>query len=452
MNRLKQTTPMQWIKCGIVIVLYLLFLVWIKSWWGLIVMPLLFDAYITKFIPWTWWKTAKSAAVRSVMSWVDAIVFALVAVYFVHIYFFQNYTIPTSSLEKSLLVGDYLFVSKVSYGPRKPNTPLTMPLTQHTMPLTGGKSYIEWPRWPYERVKGTGTIELNDIVVFNYPTGDTIVTNPRFAANDFYKMVSDISVEINRGQYPEVFGKVDWRPVDRRENYVKRCVGMPGQTLEIKDKVIYLDGVANKEPDNVQYSYLIHTKRAINEKLRREASISKEDLANHNANGTQYYLPLTQKALSILEQHTEVVDSITPIVEEQGQGLYPVNKHTGWSVDNYGPLWIPQRGATISLTLDNLPFYERPIAVYEGNDLEVRDGKIYINGCEATEYTFAMDYYWMQGDNRHNSLDSRFWGFVPEDHIVGKPILIWLSLDKDRGWTDGKVRWNRLFRMVESYN
>ena len=140
-----------------------------------------------------------------------------------------------------------------------------------------------------------------------------------------------------------------------------------------------------------------------------------------------------------------------PVIEEHGQGLYPVNKHTGWSVDNYGPLWIPKRGETIALTLDNLPFYERPIAVYEGNDLAVRDGKIYINGKEATEYTFTMDYYWMQGDNRHNSLDSRFWGFVPEDHIVGKPILIWLSLDKDRGWLDGKIRWSRMFRMVEGY-
>ena len=298
--KIAKPTMAQWVKCGIVIALYILFLIWIKSWWGLLVLPFLFDAYITKMIPWTWWKTAKSAFVRNVMSWVDAIVFALVAVYFVHIYFFQNYTIPTSSLEKSLLVGDYLFVSKVSYGPRKPNTPLTMPLTQHTMPVTGGKSYIEWPQWPYERVKGLGNVELNDIVVFNYPTGDTIVSNPRFAANDFYRMVSEISVELNQGKYPivdsltaaderraydkflakgrkyvathpEVFGTVDWRPVDRRENYVKRCVGLPGQTLEIKDKVIYLDGVANKEPDNVQYSYYVATKRPINEKLRRKA-------------------------------------------------------------------------------------------------------------------------------------------------------------------------------------
>ena len=252
--------------------------------------------------------------------------------------------------------------------------------------------------------------------------------------------------------HPEVFGKVDWRPVDRRENYVKRCVGLPGQTLEIKDKVIYLDGVANKEPDNVQYSYYVYTKRPIGEKLRREAGISKEDLANHNPNSSLYLLPLTQKAMEVLSNHTEVVDSITPIIEKQGYGLYPVNKHTGWSVDNYGPLWIPKRGETIALNLDNLPFYERPIAVYEGNDLQVRDGKIYINGAEATEYTFTMDYYWMQGDNRHNSLDSRFWGFVPEDHVVGKPILIWLSLDKDRGLFDGKIRWNRLFRMVEGYN
>lgn len=477
---MKKASRSAWIKCIVVIVLLLAFLFWIKSWWGLIVVPFVFDAYITKLVPWGWWKNIKNDFWRGVMSWVDAIVFALVGVYFANLYWFQNYTIPSSSLEKSLLVGDYLYVSKVAYGPRKPLTPLTMPLTQHTMPklLGGGKSYIEKPQWAYKRVAGWGKIKQNDIVVFNYPTGDTILTNPKFAANDFYKLCSDIGLELNGAypladsispanerhnyeqflaagrnyieKHPETFGEIDHRPVDRRENYVKRCVGLPGQTLQIKDKIVYLDGVANKEPDNVQYFYQVITTRPITEKIRRKLGISVEDLRNHNQAGTLYYLPLTAQMVETMKTY-DFVTEVIPMLEKEGNGLYPLNKHTGWSIDNYGPLWIPAKGATMELTLDNLPFYERPIRVYEGNDLKVVDGKIYINGQETNSYTFKMDYYWMQGDNRHNSLDSRYWGFVPEDHIVGKPRFIWLSLDKDVPLFQGKVRWNRLFTSVKKY-
>lgn len=480
---MRKATRKQWIRCIIVLVLYLAFLFWIKSLWGLLVVPFIMDAYITQWIPWSWWKDIKSPFWRGVMSWVDAIVFALVGVYFANLYWFQNYTIPSSSLEKSLLVGDYLYVSKVSYGPRKPMTPLTMPLTQHTMPalLGGGKSYFEKPQCKYERVKGWGHIKLNDIVVFNYPTGDTLVTNPGYSATDFYKMVSDISVELNGGypetdsmsvaeeraaydrflaqgrsyiaRHKEVFGEVDYRPVDRRENYVKRCVGLPGQTLQIIDKTIYLDGVANKEPDHVQYFYQVITDHPISEKMRRQLGISLEDLSMHQYDGTRHYysLPLTQAMVDHLRKR-DFVKEIIPYNEKEGNGLYPLHKHTGWSIDNYGPLWIPAKGATLDLTLDNLPFYERPIRVYEGHDLEVKEGRIYIDGAVATSYTFGMDYYWMQGDNRHNSLDSRYWGFVPEDHIVGEPRFIWLSLDKDRNWFDGKIRWKRMFTSVRKYN
>ena len=476
-----KATRKQWIKCIVVVVLYLAFLYWIKSWWGLLAVPFIVDAYITKLIPWSWWKNIKSGFWRSVMSWVDAIVFALVGVYFANLYWFQNYTIPSSSLEKSLLVGDYLYVSKVAYGPRKPITPLTMPLTQHTMPkwLGGGKSYLDRPQWDYKRVKGWGGIKQNDIVVFNYPTGDSIFTNPQYQAGDYYKWCSDISASIHEGypvtegmsareerqayerfladgrnyvaQHPEVFGTIDHRPVDRRENYVKRCVGLPGQTLEIRDKIVYLDGVANKEPDNVQYFYQVTTTRPITEKIRRSLGISVEDLRNHNAAGTVYGLPLTEKMIAALQKY-DFVTEITPMLEKEGNGLYPLNKHTGWSIDNYGPIWIPAKGTTVELSLDNLPFYERPIGVYEGNELVVKDSTIYINGEPTTSYTFKMDYYWMQGDNRHNSLDSRYWGFVPEDHIVGKPRFIWLSLDKDVPLFQGKVRWKRLFTPVSKYN
>ena len=465
----------QWIKFGVALTLYLLFIIWLRSWLGIVVVPFIFDAYITKKIPWTWWKTAKNQTVRTVMSWVDAIVFALVAIYFVNLYFFQNYVIPSSSLEKSLLVGDYLFVSKMSYGARIPQTPLHMPLTQHTMPIFNCKSYLEWVKWDYKRVDGLGKVQLNDIVVFNFPAGDSVAT--ALQAEDIYRLsyqagkelskpidMSGLSLEDQRlvfdyyyqvgrkyiNDNPQSFGEIVVRPVDRRENYVKRCVGLPGQILQIENRVIYLDGKANKEPDNVQYRYFVHTKGMLPDDLCHELGISKEDLAGYYTDESVYNMPLTAKAKDALLARKDIVTAIENTPDDDAGGLYPLNKLTGWTVDNYGPIWIPKKGETIELSLDNLPLYERPIHAYEGNALEVKDGKIFINGEETTHYTFKMDYYWMMGDNRHNSADSRFWGFVPEDHIVGKPIFIWLSLDQDRGWFDGKIRWNRLFKFVDS--
>lgn len=465
----------QWIRFGVVLALYLLFIIWLKSWLGIVVIPFIFDAYITKKIPWTWWKKSKNKTVLTVMGWVDAIVFALVAVYFVNLYFFQNYVIPSSSLEKSLLVGDYLFVSKMSYGARVPQTPLHMPLTQHTMPIFNCKSYLEWVKWDYKRVDGLGKVQLNDIVVFNFPAGDSVAT--ALQAEDIYRLsyqagkelskpidMSGLSLEDQRlvfdyyyqvgrkyiNDNPQSFGEIVVRPVDRRENYVKRCVGLPGQTLQIKNRVIYLDGKANKEPDNVQYRYFVHTKGMLPDDLCHELGISREDLAGYYTDESVYNMPLTAKAKDALLARKDIVTAIENTPDDDAGGLYPLNKLTGWTVDNYGPIWIPKKGETIELSLDNLPLYERPIHAYEGNALEVKDGKIFINGEETTHYTFKMDYYWMMGDNRHNSADSRFWGFVPEGHIVGKPIFIWLSLDQDRGWFDGKIRWNRLFKFVDS--
>ena len=285
-------------------------------------------------------------------------------------------------------------------------------------------------------------------------------------------------------EHPEDFGEIISRPVDRRENYVKRCVGLPGQTLEIKDRIVYLDGQPNKEPDNVEYRYEVRFKHirpelwselfmpnsmmsaytlcpgktmkdiesylGLPEDLIEECGLSADDLAGSISENGTLCVPLTAHAKSLLEARTDIVESVSYIPGGDAGGLYPLNKRTGWTIDNYGPVWIPKKGETIELNLDNLPLYERPITHYENNTLTVKNGKIYINGEETTRYTFKMDYYWMMGDNRHNSADSRFWGFVPEDHIVGKPIFIWLSLDQDRGWFDGKIRWERLFRNVSS--
>lgn len=473
---MRKPSKKDYLRLAVTLTLYILFLLWVKSWIGIIIIPFIIDNYITRFIPWGWWKKSSNPAVRTVMSWVDAIVFALVAVYFVNLFFFQNYVIPSSSLEKSLLVGDYLFVSKMNYGPRKPQTPLSMPLTQHTMPVTGTKSYLDCIQWDYERVRGWEDIERGDIVVFNYPAGDTATTNPNVI--DYYSdcyyigeslypnkpIMDSLTTERQRAvydlyytagrkymeQHPEQFGEKLWRPVDRRENYVKRCVGLPGETLEIKDKEIYIDGQKSVAPENVQFNYWVKFKAPMTERIRRRLDISKDDLKRYY-NG-RYLIPLTPKALARMQRYTTLVSSIEPAENDETRGIYPLNGYTGWTVDNYGPVWIPKRGDSIKLTLENLPVYERPIAVYEGNDLQVKDGKIFINGKESDSYTFKMDYYWMMGDNRHNSADSRCWGFVPEDHIVGKALFIWLSLDKDLGLFDGKIRWNRLFRGVNSFD
>lgn len=470
-------------QVGVVLFLYALCIVWVQprsiTGWLLTLAGalLLFDVYITKKIRWQWWKTAEGP-VRFIMSWVDALVFSLVAVYFINLFLFQNYVIPSSSLEKSLLTGDYLFVSKVSYGPRIPQTPLTMPLTQHTLPLIQAKSYIEWPHWDYRRMKGLGKVQLNDIVVFNYPAGDTIVTEPAYQSFDYYGMVYSLGqqiyeqnfadavnpVNLNRQeQYdyfkmiynlgrnyiannPNTYGSIDSRPTDRRENYVKRCVGLPGQTLQIKNRIIYLNGKANKEPDNVQYTYYVKLKGNLPDDFMHDLGISMEDLTSLNQNG---YLPLTKKAAKALSARKDLVASVRLNTDQYVGDLYPLNAVTGWTRDNYGPVWIPQKGKSIRLTMDNIAVYERPIRIYEGNDLDVKNGHIYINGKIANSYTFKMDYYWMMGDNRHNSADSRYWGFVPEDHIVGKPIFIWWSSDPDRKGFEG-VRWSRLFRWVDN--
>lgn len=494
----------QWVKFIVVLVLYLLFLLWVESWWGLLVVPFIFDAYITKKIRWQWWKDAEGP-VRFIMGWVDALVFALVAVYFINLFFFQNYVIPSSSLEKSLLTGDYLFVSKVSYGPRIPETPLTMPLTQHTLPIINTKSYISWPHWDYRRVKGLGKVQLNDIVVFNFPAGDTIMSEPAYQGDDYYRDVYTMGENILAQQNPHInlskmttlqqrdfynkayavgrayivrnvgtYGVLDWRPTDRRENYVKRCVGLPGQTLQIKNKIVYLDGKANKEPENVEYTYLIKFNNItaadlLGERfdvLRKDLDISAEDIQslsrlhgydvdqgdvlNNAALAYDGYMPLTKRAAAELKRQG-LVKSMRLVTDKDlySGPNYPLNAFTGWTRDNYGPVWIPAKGKSIDLTLKNLPVYERCIKVYENNDLQVKNGKIYINGKPASRYTFKLDYYWMMGDNRHNSADSRYWGFVPEDHVVGKPLFIWWSSDPDRKGFGG-IRWHRLFNWVDN--
>ncbi|MDL2255061.1 signal peptidase I [Parabacteroides sp. OttesenSCG-928-G06] len=466
---MKKFSKAQWIKFAIWGTLYTLFSIWMQNLWLLLGLIVIADIFLTKFVPWGAWKRTKNPKLRNALEWVDDIIFALIAVYLINLFVFQNYQIPSSSLEKSLLVGDYLFVSKLSYGPRVPNTPLSFPLVQNTLPIVNSKSYFDWPHWGYKRVKGLGEVKRNDIVVFNFPAGDTValkMQNP-----DYYALVETFgrdAIHLNKATY----GDVIYRPVDKRENYVKRCIGMPGDSLQIRNNQVYINGVAAENPENMQLNYILETNGSpFTEEHYRLMNISKEDRRDSklsdfvaqsplheylgfqkNASGQYnplYCFPLTKKALAIAERLPNVVKVVVdPEAIHSSYPYYPVDFETGWGRDDYGPIWIPKKGTTIELDAFNLALYRRCIQNYENNTLEVKGGTVYINDKPATSYTFQYDYYWMMGDNRHKSADSRSWGFVPEDHVVGKPILIWLSLDKDRKLFDGGIRWNRLFRTV----
>ena len=479
-----------WVKLGIWTLIFVLFIIWVGNYWWLFLYPIIFDIFITKIIPWTFWKRYKDTnkTLYTIFSWVDAIVFALIAVYFINLYLFQNYQIPTSSLEQTLKVGDFLFVSKCSYGPRIPNTPLSFPLVQNTFPW-GMKSYIEKPQWEYKRLKGFDTIESGDIVVFNFPAGDTVplrCNNPDYYTLCYlhsgynwlpdsimpYKVYNAIMQKGRKNLHSleSEYGEIIYRPVDKRENYVKRCVGLPGETIELRNSILYVDGKEFKNAPGVQYNYLVQTNgNMLNIEKLHKIGISTGEVSmidpqttavylseigmtpqNEGNWGYIYSMALTDEALKELKK-TAIIKQIVKekVIEGYNSPIYPLPYTNKWDRDNYGPLWIPSAGSSIELTEDNIIRYERCIVNYEGNTLEYKNGKAILNGEESTSYTFKYDYYWMMGDNRHNSADSRMWGFVPETHIVGRPVFVWLSLDRDVDWFKGKIRWSRFFRNAE---
>ena len=443
-ERLARVKTTRWVRFGIVAAIFVAWVAWLGNWWVLLALPLLADIYLTQFIPYTCWKAIKNKAVRTVCSWIDAIVYALVLVYFLFLFVGQNYQIPSSSLEKTLLTGDFLWVNKMVYGPRVPQTPLHFPLAQNVLPILNCKSYIEHPQLEYHRLKGLRSVERGDIVVFNFPAGDTVALN--CPNPDYYTLVAENGREVVKN-HREVFGEIIYRPVDRRDNYVKRCLGLPGEWFSMKNGIVYINGKPLDEPENIQFRYIVTTDgTVITEQVYDELGVSKDD---RGFNGQFYEMPLTYEMVKKLKSYPWVT-AVERVTDEMLVGsndsmlTYPVGYDYGWTHNNYGSLWIPKKGATLKLTLDNLPKYERCIKNYEGNKLEVKDGKIYINDKEATSYTFKMDYYWMMGDNRDNSLDSRYWGFVPEDHIVGTPMIILISFDKNKAGLG--IRWDRILK------
>ncbi len=476
MQRLKdklQEVPVGgWIRAGVWCTLYIAFVLWVawgdwKSLWWLLLLPLIADVFTTKYIPWSWWRKYKpednpqtpsqkgseakkgNAVLYTIFSWIDAIVFALVAVYFINIYIFQNYQIPSSSLEKTLRVGDFLYVSKMGYGARVPQTPLSMPLVQHTFPqwLGGGKSYLDNPHWEYKRLAGWKTPQKGDIVVFNFPAGDTVCTKVQ---NPDYYTLCHYRGRMMVHNRKDIFGDIVVRPVDRRENYVKRCVGTPGDSLKIVDNTIFIKlrdeslefsvvdsiGVESgewiKEPTHefAQLNYYVQTDgHVLTKSYLDKIGISLDDRVMVEAG--VYHFPLTQAMKEQLAKNPHV-ESIQVEPEQYGGSVYPLG-HNDWTRDNYGPIYIPKKGDRVMITEENYWIYKRIADAYEFQPIKIGE-----------EYEFRMDYYWMMGDNRHNSADSRYWGFVPEDHIVGQPIFVWLSIEKDKPWGKGHIRWNRL--------
>jgi signal peptidase I len=381
--------------------------------------------------------------------WIDAAVFAIVAATLIRLFIFEAYTIPTGSMEKSLLINDFLFVSKISYGPRVPNTPLSIPFIHNYIPGVGGRSYSQAIKLPYIRWWAR-PVKRGDAVVFNFPAGDTVIHHDKFeSANPYYDIKrraakgspDDKYVLENPSEFPIVV-----HPVDKTDNYVKRCVGVAGDNVSVKDNVVYINGQPQPMPPNSQMHYIVTLKDGVQldpEIMKKEYNVDadKGDYSFGDVKG-QYRMLLTAAG----KEKMEKAGLIKEIKVDYGYGYadetFPYDTVHHWTRDNFGPVWVPKKGETMKLTDSTYAIYERAIRVYEHNDFYRQGGKFFLNGKEATEYIFKMDYYWMMGDNRQDSQDSRYWGFVPEDRVVGKAWLIWFS------WEKGP-RWNRLFRFVK---
>ena len=444
---LKEIIRNKWVKFSFWALLYVLWVIWLGNYWWLLGLIIIFDLFITKKVKWLFWKKDyKEGEKHNVwLDWLDAIIFAVIVVTFINIFFFQAFKIPSSSMESSLYTGDHLFVSKLAYGPRVPETPLTIPFTHNV--AFGRESYSTLIQNDYRRLKGFGHVERGDYVVFGFPNGDTVLT--KAPAEDYYTWVrtSGRDYTISR------LGPVIVRPTDKKDHYVKRCVALPGDTLSVKDGLVYIDGVQQEVYPGIQLTYRVTTDgHKINPKIIDNLSLNVGELFYDSRIPGYPAMPLTAQMLEKVKALSNVVEvvpniDVWPSTMDSYLMIFPFTENTHWTRDFFGPLWIPKKGATVTLDAESLPFYERIIRDYEHNDLSVSGDKIYINGEEAKEYTFKQDYYFMMGDNRHNSLDSRYWGFVPEDHIVGKPSVIWLSTDRDRKFPNN-IRWKRFLKFV----
>ncbi|MGM9741866.1 MAG: signal peptidase I [Candidatus Cryptobacteroides sp.] len=439
----------KWVRMGFWSLLYLLWVIWLGNYWWLFGLVVIFDHHITRKVKWLFWKKYYKEGEKrnTLLDWLDAVIFAVVFVTFINIFFFQAFKIPSSSMESSLLTGDHLFVSKLAFGPRIPQTPLTIPFTHNV--IFGKESYSTLIQNDYRRLKGFRDVRRGDYVVFGFPDGDTVLV--KAPAEDYYTVCRLYGKDYAVRSY----GPVVVRPSDKKDHYVKRCVAVAGDTLSIVNGQVYVNSEAQTVWPGVQTTYSVVTNGTrINLKTLEKLGLNLSELYFDESMPGYPQMPLTAEMLDQVRSCPNVVsieeqiDVYPPDYPDSYLMLFPFIEDFRWTRDNYGPLWIPKAGETVKLDASVLPLYERIIRVYEGNDLDIdAEGRIYVNGTETYEYTFKQDYYFMMGDNRHNSLDSRYWGFVPEDHIVGRPAMIWLSTDRNRQFPHN-VRWRRFFKFV----
>lgn len=426
----------RWTKFTIWALLYLAWVVWMGSYWWLLGLIVIFDIFITRKVHWNFWKKRYKPGEKhsTANDWLDTIIFVIIVVPLINIFLFQAFKIPSSSMERTLYTGDHLFVSKLTYGPRLPETPLTIPFTHNT--IFGKESYSTLIQNRYRRLKGFREVRRGDCVVFGFPNGDTVLRSA--PAEDYYALVRILGRETVEG-----LGETIVRPTDKKDHYVKRCVALPGDTLEVRDGLVWVNGEQQEVYPGIQLSYAVKTNgQKINSKTVEELGLNPSELYFNQAMPGYPAMLLTAETLEkvkALPNVVEVRDNLDRDPSACSLEIFPYTVDSGWTRDYFGPLWIPSRGATVKLTEENLPLYERIISVYEKSDLSkaIADG----------EYTFKQDYYFMMGDNRHNSLDSRYWGFVPEDHIVGKPVVIWLSTDKNQKFPKN-IRWDRFLKFL----
>lgn len=435
-------------------------------WWGLV--RLARDEKATWVGKRDWTKLKKS----TYQEWKEALVWAVVVATVVRISIFEAFTIPTASMEGSMLVGDYLVVSKLSYGARVPETPLTLPFMHNAIPKTKlWNSYVEWVSLPYMRLPGFRNVERYDAVVFNFPNGDTILVDDFLSGHDYHALLRGEALRLAGGSIPAFEGDepgflsqarerlrkqpgLKARPVDKKENYVKRCVGMPGEVLSIVDREVLIDGELIEPPFGVQFNYAVKLKRQNDRKLiMAELELTEVDFHGRASDGRVLVSLRLDEAQTLIDR--DMVDSVEILDQGARRGrhdMYPnSNKYdfASWDPDNFGPVLIPAEGLTVELTGRNIELYQRVITAYERHELSVlADGIVLIDGEPSTEYTFSQNYYWMMGDNRHGSADSRFWGFVPEDHVSGCATFTWFSRQNEQQHGEAKIRWNRMFKMV----
>ena len=433
---LKEFTRNRWTKFVFWALLYTVWVIWLGNFWWLFGLIVIFDIFISKKVHWNFWKKRyKEGEKHSAWNeWLDAIIFAVIFVTFVNIFFFQAFKIPSSSMERTLYTGDHLFVSKLAYGPRVPQTPLTIPFTHNQ--IFGKESYSTLIQNDYRRLKGFRDVRRGDCVVFGFPNGDTVLR--KAPVEDYHALVRILGRDkvASLGEYVV-------RPVDKKDHYVKRCVALPGDTLEIKDGMVWINGRKEEVEPGIQLSYKVVTNgQRINSKTMEQLGLNPSEIYFDSSLPGYPAMILTAEMLEKVKELPNVEnvsDNLERDAASVSREIFPFTEDSGWTRDFFGPLWIPAKGATVKITVDNLPLYERIITAYEHSDLQqaLKDG----------EYTFKQDYYFMMGDNRHNSLDSRYWGFVPEDHIVGRPALIWLSTDKGKSFPKN-IRWRRFLKFV----